>query len=305
MFTHLRKKYPDAVIQHHYPTNLESTMVWFTTKHEDEYIGIDQSELSQGELELLTCLFKQVEPSPVNVNDSPASVEWYNYLLANGAPPVTNGEEFRVIQFSLNEGQNQFQLKEAFQHLLPHGTILIFLADRMGLLIEENNEWTMDEEQLQSISHVIESDFFVSPSFYIGQFHELNAQYPAFFTHERELFSFSKTIQKQEFIQTAVTILPEFILHHFPQKWEEHMFKKVIDVFTEDPEMIQTIKVFLENQSNISQTAKKLFLHRNSVQYRIDKFIEKTNIDIKRFQGGILAYFAYLSFQSDNLPKKN
>ncbi|WP_226676921.1 PucR family transcriptional regulator [Rossellomorea aquimaris] len=302
MFTHLRKKYPGIIIQHHYPTSLDSNKVWFTDEREDVYAGIDKSEISQGELDLLNCLFQEVEAPSVNVNDSSESIEWYNYLLKNGPMPSTYSGDFRIIQFSLKETQNQSELKEAFQHLFPHGTILVFHADRRGLIIEEKSEWVLDEEQLLSISHVIEADFFISPSFYIGQFHELNEGFPAFFSHERELFSFSKTIQKQEFIQTSVTVLPEFVLHHLPQEWEEHLFKKVVDTFMEDSELIHTVKVFLENQSNISQTAKKLFMHRNSVQYRIDKFIEKTNIDIKSFQGGILAYFACLSFQSDNLP---
>jgi PucR C-terminal helix-turn-helix domain len=302
MFTPLRKKYPGAIIQHHYPTGLETTKVWFSNEQQDEYIGIDKSEISQSEMDLLLCLFTEIPPRSGIVNDSQEAVEWYNYLLEKGPCPYTSGGEYRIIQFSMKEVQNQLQLREAFQHLLPHGTILVFQTDRMGLLIEEKNEWTMDEEQLLSISHVIESDFFVSPSFYIGQFHEVNSHFPAFFAYERELFSFSKTIQKQAFIQKAVTVLPEFALHHLPREWEEHIFKKVIDAFTEDPDLIHTIRAFLENQSNISQTAKKLFMHRNSVQYRIDKFIEKTNIDIKSFQGGILAYFACLSYQSDNLP---
>ncbi|NQD69024.1 PucR family transcriptional regulator, partial [Bacillus haikouensis] len=78
----------------------------------------------------------------------------------------------------------------------------------------------------------------------------------------------------------------------------------ISQIFEEDTELIHTVKAFLENQSNISQTAKKLFMHRNSVQYRIDKFIEKTSIDIKSFQGALLAYLALLAFESDNLHKK-
>jgi hypothetical protein len=302
MFTPLRKKYPGAIIQHHYPTGHETTKVWFTNKQEEEYIGIDKSQISPSELDLLQCLFTEIPLHSGIGNESQASVEWYNYLIENGPLPSITDGEYRIIQFSMKEVQNQIQLREAFQHLLPHGTILVFQADRTGLLIEEKNEWAMDEEQLLSISHVIESDFFVSPSFYMGQFHAVNSRFPAFFEYERALFSFSKTINKQALVQTAVTVLPAFVLHHLPQEWEEHIFKKVVDVFNEDPDLIHTIRAFLENQSNISQTAKKLFMHRNSVQYRIDKFIEKTNIDIKSFQGGILAYFACLSYQSDNLP---
>jgi DNA-binding PucR family transcriptional regulator len=35
-------------------------------------------------------------------------------------------------------------------------------------------------------------------------------------------------------------------------------------------------------------------MHRNSLQYRIDKFIEKTGIDIKHFKGAVAVYLAIL-----------
>ncbi|MGF3102072.1 PucR family transcriptional regulator [Rossellomorea sp. DUT-2] len=303
MFTSLRKKFPAAIIQNHYPTSLESTKIWFTNEEEDEYIGIDRSEITQEEMELLHCLFKEIINPSGSINDSPDSTEWFTYLYKNGPMPSNIDGEFRIIQFSMKESLDRLLLREAFQHLLPLNTILVLQDNNMGLLIEGKNEWNLDEEQLLSISHVIESDFFVSLSYFIGQFHEV-PQFPLAFKYERELFSFSRTVQKQAFIQSVVTVLPEFALHHLPQEWKRQIFKKLADTFQEDPELIHTVKAFLEHQSNISQTAKKLFMHRNSVQYRIDKFIEKTNIDIKTFQGGILAYFACLNFQSDNLHKK-
>ncbi|WP_044337811.1 PucR family transcriptional regulator [Rossellomorea aquimaris] len=305
MFTPLRKKYPAAIIQDHYPINLEATKIWFTNDAADEYIGIDKSEITQGEMELLHCLFKEIKNPSGPGNDSPQSMEWFSFLFKNGPFPSNIAGEFRIIQFSMKESLDQLLLKEAFQHLLPLNTTLVLLDDNMGLLIEEKNEWNMDEEQLLSISHVIESDFFVSLSFFIGQFQVIDSYFPLTFKYEQELFSFSRTVQKQSFIQTVVTVLPAFTLHHLPQEWRTQLFSKVAEIFREDAELIYTVKAFLENQSNISQTAKKLFMHRNSVQYRIDKFIEKTNIDIKTFQGGILAYFACLNFQSDNLPKKD
>ncbi|MGG1632228.1 PucR family transcriptional regulator [Rossellomorea sp. NRS-1567] len=303
MFTSLRKKFPAAIIQNHYPTSLASTKIWFANEEEDEYIGIDRSEITQEEMELLHCLFKEIISPSGSFNDSPDSMEWFNFLYKNGPMPSNTDGEFRIIQFSMKESLDRLLLTEAFQHLLPLNTILVLQDDNMGLLIEGKNEWNLDEAQLLSISHVIESDFFVSLSYFIGQFHEV-PQFPLTFKYERELFSFSRTVQKQAFIQSVVTVLPEFALHHLPLEWKRQIFTKVADTFQEDPELIQTVKAFLEHQSNISQTAKKLFMHRNSVQYRIDKFIEKTNIDIKTFQGGILAYFACLNFQSDNLHKK-
>ena len=56
--------------------------------------------------------------------------------------------------------------------------------------------------------------------------------------------------------------------------------------------MYATIKVFLENNLNASLTAKKLYIHRNTLQYRIDKFIDKTGIQLKDFYGAFTVFLA-------------
>jgi DNA-binding PucR family transcriptional regulator len=45
---------------------------------------------------------------------------------------------------------------------------------------------------------------------------------------------------------------------------------------------------------NVSLAAKKLYLHRNTLQYRVDKFIEKTGIDIKHFGNAVSIYLALM-----------
>ena len=39
----------------------------------------------------------------------------------------------------------------------------------------------------------------------------------------------------------------------------------------EDEELLKTIQVFLDTQCEISETSRKLFIHRNTVKYRIEK----------------------------------
>jgi PucR C-terminal helix-turn-helix domain len=304
MLTSLLLKYPNAVIQKHYPTERMPKKVWFTDEHENEFVGIDAGDLSKEEMELLKCLFKELPSRGKRLNESPLANEWIEFLFGDGMMPALRPNEYRVIQFTLHEETDMQLMKEAFNHLLPHHTLLALMDEYEGLIIEEWNEVQLDEEQLRSISHVIESDFFASISFFIGQFRLVDPGFNKSFHHERSMYKYSKLTARANSIQSVVTSMPSYLLKHLPGGWKDFIFWKTSQVFTEDKELIQTVKAFLENQSNISQTAKKLYMHRNSVQYRIEKFIEKTMIDIKTFEGALLAYLAVLEYESDNLPKK-
>ena len=58
------------------------------------------------------------------------------------------------------------------------------------------------------------------------------------------------------------------------------------EIFT-DNEMIQTAEVFLENNLNVSETSRKLFLHRNTLTYRLDKIERQTGLDIRKFSDAV------------------
>nr|WP_027871526.1 helix-turn-helix domain-containing protein [[Eubacterium] cellulosolvens] len=56
------------------------------------------------------------------------------------------------------------------------------------------------------------------------------------------------------------------------------------DVFSElDDETLLTIRIFFENDLNISETARQLYIHRNTLVYRLEKLQKTTGLDIRKF----------------------
>ncbi len=58
------------------------------------------------------------------------------------------------------------------------------------------------------------------------------------------------------------------------------------DVF-EDAEMTSTAEAFLENSLNISETSRTLFMHRNTLTYRLDKIERTTGLNIRKFSDAV------------------
>lgn len=54
-----------------------------------------------------------------------------------------------------------------------------------------------------------------------------------------------------------------------------------------DEETIVTINKFFENNLNVSETSRQLYIHRNTLVYRLDKLQKMTNLDLRTFEDAI------------------
>lgn len=64
---------------------------------------------------------------------------------------------------------------------------------------------------------------------------------------------------------------------------KEALKKNILNLLGQD--YIDTALIIAKNNMNFSVSAKKLYIHRNTLNYRIEKIYEKTDIDIKTFEG--------------------
>lgn len=54
-----------------------------------------------------------------------------------------------------------------------------------------------------------------------------------------------------------------------------------------DEETLTTINKFFENSLNVSETSRQLYIHRNTLVYRLDKLQKSTNLDLRVFDDAI------------------
>ena len=54
-----------------------------------------------------------------------------------------------------------------------------------------------------------------------------------------------------------------------------------------DEETLTTINKFFENSLNVSETSRQLFIHRNTLVYRLDKIQKNTGLDLRVFDDAI------------------
>ena len=55
-----------------------------------------------------------------------------------------------------------------------------------------------------------------------------------------------------------------------------------------DEETLMTVNKFFENSLNVSETSRQLYIHRNTLVYRLDKLLKMTGLDLRKFDDAIV-----------------
>jgi len=71
-----------------------------------------------------------------------------------------------------------------------------------------------------------------------------------------------------------------------------------------DEETLTTINKFFENSLNVSETSRQLYIHRNTLVYRLDKLQKSTGLDLRVFEDAItfkiaLMVVKYMKYMED------
>ena len=71
-----------------------------------------------------------------------------------------------------------------------------------------------------------------------------------------------------------------------------------------DDETLVTVEKFFENNLNVSETSRQLFIHRNTLVYRIEKLQKATGLDIRVFDDALTLKIALMVVSYMNYLEK-
>ena len=98
------------------------------------------------------------------------------------------------------------------------------------------------------------------------------------FDTERSIISYDNLGIARLIYQLPITLCEMFL---------KEVFKKS-SIESLDQETLFTIQKFFENSLNVSETSRKLFVHRNTLVYRLEKIKKLTGLDLREFEDAIV-----------------
>lgn len=162
----------------------------------------------------------------------------------------------------------------------------IVLVKEVSSIVEETKEKELEEiakslvdnlhmEAMTKVrvgyGNVVEQISEITRSF---QEAKLALQVGKVFYAEHDTISYGKLGIGRLIYQLPMNLCEMFIKEVFGEK--------IPDIF-EDEEEISIINKFFENNLNISETARQLYIHRNTLVYRLDRFEKIIGLDIRKF----------------------
>lgn len=96
----------------------------------------------------------------------------------------------------------------------------------------------------------------------------------------------------------------ESLLYSIPDERKMKFLKQLFAGNTGmiDLELLTTLNRFFDLDCNVSETAKDLYIHRNTLLYRLDKFKQETGFDVRTFRDAVLVKIAIDLY---NVTKRN
>jgi len=115
----------------------------------------------------------------------------------------------------------------------------------------------------------------------------------------RESIMLGRTFHVGTYIHLPWELRLEKLLHLVQDKEKTKFMDQVLRGTDHllDAETLMTLEHFFSLDCNVSETAKKLYIHRNTLLYRLDKFKQDTGLDVRTFNHAVLVRLALLLYK--------
>lgn len=258
---------------------------YYLIREESDSIYISLEELDQKQIHLLDLLTNKTNSE----NKPLTSLE---ELLTKGIlAPEIECEEGQLVYLHVSYLQkNNFELwKTTLEDSMSEILDFYLMTDQfIILLLEVKEDKKTNLIKLEEVTKSLDQDFSLFTQGMIGQITYLNRQTRDVFNFEQKLFASRITRKRIEGMVSLSEVLIDEISSLMSEK--EPIFPKLASYLADKNEVKDLIHLLFKNQGNLSQTADELFVHRNTLSYRMKQFYDQTGFDLASFPDLILCY---------------
>lgn len=206
-----------------------------------------------------------------------------------------SNEVVRIVLLIKFFGKSDMVPFDIIQNMFPdkNKDYVISVGENDVVLVKEikaNYEMRDIEKMAKSIADTLGSEFYTKVSIGIGTAAESIKDLARSYEEAQVALEVGKVFDTDKSIITYENLGIGRLIYQLPttlcEMFLQEVFKKG-SLESLDRETLTTIQSFFENNLNVSETSRKLFVHRNTLVYRLEKIRKLTGLDLREFEHAI------------------
>ena len=206
-----------------------------------------------------------------------------------------NTEELRIVFLIKFHGKTDMMPFEMLQNMFPDKSkdYVISVGEHDIVLVKELKPGTemRDIEKIAvNIADTLSSEFYTKVSIGISTIVDNIKDLAKAYQEAQVALEVGKVFETEKNIISYENLGIGRLIYQLPttlcEMFLQEVFKKG-SLESLDRETLMTIQCFFENNLNVSETSRKLFVHRNTLVYRLEKIRKLTGLDLREFEHAI------------------
>jgi len=213
-----------------------------------------------------------------------------------------NSDCMRTVILVRTLENNDVSVYEILQNLFPDKSkdFIININETDIALVKETKpgiDPKTIEKLATTIADTISGEFFVHANIGIGTTVNNLKDLARSFKEAQTALEVGKVFDNEKNIISYDNLGISRLIYQLPTTLCETYLKEVFKlgaIENLDQETLFTIQRFFENNLNVSETSRKLFVHRNTLVYRLEKIKKITGLDLREFDHAIIFKIALM-----------
>ena len=206
-----------------------------------------------------------------------------------------NAEETRVVFLIKFHSKSDVLSFDMVQNIFPdkNKDYVISTGEQDIVLVKEvkpNTDIRDIEKMAKSIADTLNSEFYTKVSIGIGTVVDNIKDLARSYKEAQVALEVGKVFDTEKNIISYENLGIGRLIYQLPTTLCEMFLQEVFkngSLDALDRETLMTIQCFFENNLNVSETSRKLFVHRNTLVYRLEKIRKLTGLDLREFDHAI------------------
>ena len=206
-----------------------------------------------------------------------------------------NTEEMRIVFLIKFFGKTDMMPFEMLQNMFPDKTkdYVISVGEHDIVLVKDIKPGTetRDVEKIATnIADTLSAEFFTKVASGISTIVENIKDLARAYKEAQIALEVGKVFESEKSIISYENLGIGRLIYQLPTTLCEMFLQEVFkrgSLESLDRETLLTIQCFFENNLNVSETSRKLFVHRNTLVYRLEKIRKLTGLDLREFEHAI------------------